>query len=659
MTENLITRSARTIKGGEGHFKARSGVHRPLLTRPEFYATVIPLSLSVVSCTTPQGMEATPGPTVIETPKPLSELVAAQITAGDPLAGYSSTESRQNDAFIKQNESKYGKLENSRVIVGIDGSNNPVMSEIFDFEKGDYVVFYDKDGKAVSDMSELKINYGYDKENGNLLLNFKAEMEDGEGGVADHQFLTFASTTTIDQLSPDVLEKLQKGDPSVNVQLLSNFDQDQLSSIDYINPTTGQSVVWKKSAPNWNKVTAFLKTLNPLYASPVQAAPAETATAEATATTPPPAVNAEVTKFDGDIKVGEVKGKDYTTGKDSDWTVEATSVKANNYNDSVFSTVVTGEATDASGQKFTVIWNEEGNYWFKSENINPDLNTANRTSFGEQLPGMVSNRDLYRMLLTQMDMSFSADTQTAQFWMVPRSASIDMNEFFYSLDMSRAGFSDDGIAQPNAQGEDLPDYQDIQYGGFAKGKEPYKPLAMIDGIAPAWTDSQNNRHEGKEFTVFPTKVQNSDGKTMIWFPGMDAIQREALLTGADTSYGVQKLLIDNVRRLNLVIPPADPAMWDNYEKAGGNNGGIHYRDGNVNFADDAIISMQDEPGVFFNLLPKDMQDKLNNGLTEIKNGRWLVFHAVPFEGNAIPQNVVDYLSSHIFETYFDSNPWSQ
>jgi hypothetical protein len=394
----------------------------------------------------------------------------------------------------------------------------------------------------------------------------------------------------------------------------------------------------------------------------------QAAVVESTATTPPPAINESVKTAVGENEYGEiatgtVKGKDYATGKDFDGTVEASSIKATNYNDVNFSYVVTGEATDANGKKFAVIWNEVDNYWYKNENINPNLESTNRTNFDKQLPGMVDSNDLYRMLLTQMDTTFPEDTQTARFWMVPRNTgTVGMNEYIYTLDMSRADNSDDGVAQYNAQGEDLPDYQDIRRGSFTQGKEPYRVLAMIDGVSPAWTDKQGNKIDGKEISVIPVLVQNSDGKGMIWFVGMDAVQREDLLTGPDSAangYGIQNLLTNNLTsRLNLVIPPADEAMWDNYEKNNGNNGGIHFR-GSVNFKDDAIIAMQDKPGVFHNLLPADMQRGLDDALTEVKDSGGQVWHAVPFEGNALPSNVIKYLSNHMFEIYFDStNGWN-
>lgn len=298
--ENFITRAARTISHGHGHFRAPSGVHRPLLTRPEFYATVIPLTLLTTSCMPPGGAESTPGPTVIETPKPLSQLVAEQIKAGDPLAGYSSTASRRDDAFIKEQEAQHGKLDFSQVIVGIDANNQPVMSEIFNFENGSYVVFYDKDGKAVSDMSEIKINYGYDTSD-NLVLNFKADIDNGDGKTTAKQFLTFTSQTTLDQLGPDVIRKLQEGDEAINKQLLGNFEPDQLIYIDYINPQTKQSVTWKNTSPNWGKIKRFISGLNPLYASPVHAAPAEP-TVEATATIP----------ATPSVKTETIEGKSYT-----------------------------------------------------------------------------------------------------------------------------------------------------------------------------------------------------------------------------------------------------------------------------------------------------------------------------------------------------------
>ena len=166
---------------------------------------------------------------------------------------------------------------------------------------------------------------------------------------------------------------------------------------------------------------------------------------------------------------------------------------------------------------------------------------------------------------------------------------------------------------------------------------------------------------------------------------MDATQRDDVLTGkiiddgdniivgnsvipknefagflsAKDNSGIQNLLIQHIGRLNLVIPPENDADWNNYDYQGGNNGGVHSR-GTVNFADDAIIAMQDKPGVFYNLLPAEMQQKLDDALAEIKDGKGgLGWHAVPFEGNALPQNVIEYLSNHIFETSFDANYWSQ
>lgn len=368
----------------------------------------------------------------------------------------------------------------------------------------------------------------------------------------------------------------------------------------------------------------------------------------------------------GEIATGKVKGKDYVTGKDAEWTVEATSVKANTYNDSIFSYVVTAEATDT----FIIIWNEEQNYWFKSENIVTDLNAENRTSFGKQLQEMVTNRDLYRLLLTQIDTVFPGNTETARFWLIPQNRGPRKEpETFYLLDMSRADYN----GEPDGRFKIAPGqetYGDVHNGRFTKGNEPYRYLAMIDGIATGLKNSQGQPIEAREFSVIPLLVQNTDGRTMIWFGGLDWMQREDIFFGSvlvannevvfgshtvgpDGLNGLQRMLINHENTMALIIPPANPDNWNLDDKNGGNNGGVHYY-GSVNYANDAIIAMQDEPGAFDKLLDMIMQQRLNAGIQYILNGNYGAGSAVPFEGNGLPQNVIDYLSSHIFETYYNS-----
>ncbi len=656
-----IVHRARAVVSTGADFKPSVRPSRPFITKKEAIRVAAPLALlatTAISCGAQPGTaEATP--IALETPKPLSDLIAEQSQAGIPFQGYNTGESRKSDDFIQAQTSAYGEFKGSTAMIGLDANNSQIMSEMFAFEKGVFVVFYNAEGEAVSEMSPVTINYGYDNKN-NLSMIYKADVGDGDGGENITPFLILTSNTKINNLDSQILAKAQAGDQETLATLAQYFDdRGEIIALSYSNPQTHQQIDIDSQSLDWgDKINNVLQALNPFAVNPVHAAPANTPTPEATPTTPAPAINESVKTAIGEeeyneILTGEVKGKDYITGKDSNWTVETSSVKATGYNDSVFSHIVTGEATDASGKKFTVIWNEEGNYWFKSENINTDLNATERTDLGKQLQGMVESRDLYRMLLTQIDTTFPENTETPRFWMVPRADST-FRDFFYYLDMSRADFSD-------FIDRDNPEYRDIRRGAFSKGNEPYQALAIIDGVSSAWTDKQNNSIEGKEFSVIPVLVQNSDGKSMIWFAGMDARQREDLLTGPDSitkGFGIENLLVQHTKRLALVIPPVSEADWDNREKDGDNNGGAHFR-GTLNFEDDAIIAMQDRPGAFYNLLPTDMQQKLDASLAEIKDNGWGVYHAVPFEGNALPQNVIDYLSNHIFETYFDSNDFAQ
>ncbi len=656
-----IVHRARAAVSTGADFKPSVRPSRPFITKKEAIRVAAPLTLlatTAISCGAQPGT-AEVTPIALETPKPLSDLIAEQSQAGIPFQGYNTGESRKSDDFIQAQTSTYGEFKGSTAMIGLDANNSQIMSEMFAFEKGVFVVFYNAEGEAVSEMSPVTINYGYDNKN-NLSMIYKADVGDGDGGENITPFLVLTSNTKINNLDSQILTKAQAGDQETLAALAQYFDDPgEIIALSYSNPQTHQQIDIDSQSLDWgDKINNVLQALNPFAVNPVHAAPANTPTPEATATTPAPAINESVKTAIGEeeyneILTGEVKGKDYITGKDSNWTVETSSVKATGYNDSVFSHIVTGEATDASGKKFTVIWNEEGNYWFKSENINTDLNATERTDFGEQLQGMVESRDLYRMLLTQIDTTFPENTETPRFWMVPRAASIPMNEFFYQLDMSRADFSDDILTQ----NKDKETYMDIRRGTFTKGNEPYKYAAMIDGIATDLKNSQGESIDDREFSVIPMIVQNSDGKSMIWFGGLDAIQRDDILFSSNSvdsfgNNGIQRFFINQWNRMSLVVPPADEAYWNNYGKAGGNNGGIHFR-GDVNFANDAIITMQDEPGTFFSLLSESMQQRLDDNLTEIKNNGWGVSKAVPFEGNGLPQNVIDYLSNHIFETYYN------
>ncbi len=634
---------------------------RPFIAKKEAIRLVIPLTILTtmsVSCG-PQGQEVVP--TATEMPKPITDQITEQMNASQPFAGYDTGMSRKAEPYIQEMTPKYGEFKGSTALIGIDADNSRVMSEMFAFEKGVFVLFYNEEGKAVSEMAPVSVNYAYDNKN-NLNMVFKATLTDGDSEAVKASFLTLTSGISLDDIAPEVLHKAMAGDKETLESFIQYFDQpEEIIGLNYSNPVTHKSVSMEsQTTPSWSeKILKALQAVNPLSVSVVHAAaPAENIqTVEATATVPPtvvvPAINVEVKTAIGEeeyneIKTGEVKGKDYSTGKDFDGTVEATSVKAVSTTDTNFPNIVTAEATDSAGKKFAVVWNPETNLWVKVAEVNTNLlDYGNYTTFYDTDNKMVESGDFNLIMLARGIGSepFPANTEQPRNWVVvSRHGSGDVMDYFFYLNSGRM----DDVIPPERIGQE--NYMDIMRARFHQGKEPFKAEAVIKIIT----------EDNKEMYVVAYTWQNADGKNITLPLGFDPRQFQFMFTPKDEIDDLEgrnlgeSILVDNFYKLVPIIPTGNPEDWNNYHKAGGNNGFVHGLQGNgINYRNDIVVGMQ-VPGEVFNLLPVDMQNALNDNLNFIKasNPTTDKYRSIMFPDGIIPPELALKLSRTISEAGF-------
>jgi hypothetical protein len=630
----IIARSRAAIKNA-ADFTPSVRPSRPLVTTKEVLKVVVPITLlgvSAVSCG-PQPEAATP--IAMETPRPINDMIAEQAAAGNPFQPYNTGESRKDDAFIQTQAATYGEFKGSTAMIGIDANNAPTMSEMFAFEKGVFIVFYDKDGKAVTDMSPVSVNYGQDNHN-NLNQIYKADIGNGEQENIV-PFLTLTSNTTLDMLDPEVLAKVKAGDQATLDTLIKYFDNPgEIIGLSYSNPITKQEInIESKTTPNWqDKIKNALQGLNPFAVTPVHAAPADTAVVESTATTPPPAINESVKTAVGENEYGEiatgaVKGKDYATGKDFDGTVEASSVKAVATSDTNFPNIVTAEAKDSSGKTFNVVWNPETNNWVKVTKVNTNLSDytkgvdlqnndvwnsdllsyTNYTHF-ENIDKMVESGDFNLVLLAQGigSEAFPANTEAPQYGLgINYSITGGPKDYFTYLDLMRGDF-----VIPDDKKDSL-SYQEFEKGSFTKGNEPFIPLLAFEG----------NTSDNKNVIGFAQVFQNTDGTNFTVPLGFDPRQFLALFTANESVdgngiVGMQRI-IDRKFMLTPIIPTDNPNDWDNASKAGWGDGGNHLVSfAGRSFKNDVMIPMQ-TPGEGFKFIPAEMQQPIRDSIIELRN----------------------------------------
>lgn len=212
---------------------------------------------------------------------PLADQMKEQLKNQNPLAIYDTSPSRTTDESMKEIEKKpeFGKFIGSQAIIGFDFSEEnpkPISSEVLSFENGSYVIFYDENGNALSEVLPVSLNYGQDG-SGNLSMTFKASIEDNEGQNHEESFLTFFSNIPLSSFDKSILEKAMSEDPKVRKEALDLFskifgDIENIDEVQYSNLLTEKSLILKKERKiDWKtKLSDFLKFLRPV--SHVQAA---------------------------------------------------------------------------------------------------------------------------------------------------------------------------------------------------------------------------------------------------------------------------------------------------------------------------------------------------------------------------------------------------
>lgn len=214
-----------------------------------------------------------------------------QLANKNLLAIYDTTESKKADPLMSEIEKKQGKFSFSVAIIGFDLSKNnsaPISSEITCFEKQSLVVFYDEVGQPASEALPVNLKLGKD-DKGNLTMSYKATMDNQNGTKEEAPFLTFFSNIPLSSLDQDLMNRAQQGDLEA-INILSNIfnEADNIDEVVYENLATGNGIDLKRNnQSDWKtRFTNFLKQLNPLNVTPVQAA-GLTPTAEATSSPTP------------------------------------------------------------------------------------------------------------------------------------------------------------------------------------------------------------------------------------------------------------------------------------------------------------------------------------------------------------------------------------
>lgn len=639
---------------------------RPFIAKKEAYRVVIPLAILTtmgVSCG-PQGQEV--APTATEMPKPITDQITEQMNASQPFAGYDTGISRKAEPYIQEMTPKYGEFKGSTALIGIDADNSRVMSEMFAFEKGVFVLFYNEEGKAVSEMAPVSVNYAYDNKN-NLNMVFKATLTDGDSEAVKASFLTLTSGISLDDIAPEVLQKAMAGDKETLKSFIQYFDQpEEIIGLNYSNPVTHKSVSMEsQTTPSWSeKILKALQAVNPLSVSVVHAAaPAENIqTVEATATVPPtvvvPAINVEVKTAIGEeeyneIKTGEVKGKDYSTGKDFDGTVEVTSVKAVSTADANFPNIVTAEATDSAGKKFAVVWNPETNNWVRVTEVNRNINdytkgiTFGDTEFAtgpdlmkhfnythfENIDKMVELGDFNLVLLAQGigSEAFPPNTERAQYGIgIERTNTTKTRDYFTYIDLMRA---DHTIPEDR---KDLLNYQDFWYEGFfTSGNEPYQPEIGFKGTTS----------KGESIVGFAQVFQNSDETNFTVPLSFDPRQFIGIFTAEESkdaygNDGMQRMVLEHRFKFVPIILTDNPSDWNNLGDGGSHL--VSFR--GISFNDDVVASMQ-TPGEGFKLIPADLQEIIIDSIDQFRSDGQKRTFLFP-EGN-LPLELVKFLTRNL------------
>lgn len=380
-----------------------------------------------------------------------------------------------------------------------------------------------------------------------------------------------------------------------------------------------------------------------------------------TFTPEPPAIDESVKTAVGEkeyseIQTGAVKITDYSTGKDFDGTVEASSVKAVSTADMIFPNIVTAEAVDSNGNKFNVVWNPETNRWVKVIKVNTnlldytegvdlqkndvwnsDLSRYTHYTHFENIDKMIESGDFNLVLLAQGigSEAFPANTETPQYGLgINYSITGGPKDYFTYLDLMRGDF-----VIPEDKKDRL-SYQEFEKGGFTKGNEAHKTMLAFEG-----TTSSN-----KYVIGFVKVFQNTDGTNFTVPLGFDPRQFLALFTANESvdglgNDGMQRLVMDNNVKFVPIIPTDDPSDWGNARKVGWGDGGSHLVSfAGRSFKNDVIIPMQ-TPGEGFKFIPAEMQQPIRDSIIALRdNGPKRSFL---FPDGMVPPELARFLSRNL------------
>lgn len=251
------------------------------------------------------------------------------------------------------------------------------------------------------------------------------------------------------------------------------------------------------------------------------------------------------------------------------------------------------------------------------------------------------------MLLAQGDFGspFPPDIPIARYWITVTSRAIpcpgtEARDVFLYLDSSRLDYTDEIMVEGQFN------YLDVKRGAFTKGKEPFKPVAVL-------TSKTSN---GTNLYIVINKIQNTDGSIIFEKLGLDPRLYDFLNSPQEIdAQGIsswQNILESNRVRMVAVFPTGNPSDWGNFGKAQWGdalNHGILVVRG-IDYAGNVMIPMQ-IPGVLFNSLPDGMQQQLNEKLDFVRTAKPCVGWGptIPFPDGAIPFDFASALSRRILE----------
>lgn len=342
---------------------------------------------------------------------------------------------------------------------------------------------------------------------------------------------------------------------------------------------------------------------------------------------------------------GEIKVADYGMGNFFEGKIKAETIGSKTTADWHFGNIITAQARDEVGKTFKVVWNPDSNHWVEVTAINTDLMDKENYTHFNNIDTMVENGDLDLVLLSQGDFAqpFPDTVETAQYWMSAKHWGIIANgkvieDYYLYLNSNRQDY----IPPPEQIGSE--DRQAVANGSFTKGKEPYRPAAVLKG----------KTKDGKDIYLIPNILQNTDKTNIFNYLGFDPRFFEYIANDHPETPVLKTIFINNGMRPVPIIPTAHEEDWDNFSKAkenfgSGNNHGI-LLGGGISYRDDVVVDMQ-IPGEVFNVLPDYMKQQLEaDRELYIKNKK----HPFSFKfKDGIPPELARMLSRHIFEAGYE------